>query len=138
MRKARRVGVAALSLAIMLGSCNRENRYPNRRDPYGLSDSSRDPGNPLATNDQSMKLLDDDPELRRLTFHTLLVSDKKPCSYVTEAVLKGGAGGTDVWRATCADSGDWLVTFWAEESHSVESCKESQRRCREAWAPMFR
>ena len=127
-------GSTALLLLMGLCACGRSDRQPSSPDPYVPSDSSHDPGNPSPTNDRSMNLMDDDPELRRLRFKGLMDDAKKKCDVVTEAVLKGGFEGMDVWRVTCGDTRDWLVTFRPNEQPVVESCSQSNHDCRAPWS----
>src|SRR5205823_6399821 len=85
------------ALLLLIG-CDRESRLPPRDDPTGISDRSREPGtNPQPTNDKSLYLLDN-PNQRRMTFQSLLNGVGKPCALVTEAVLREGFEGTDIWR----------------------------------------
>src|ERR1043165_3738335 len=101
---------AALLCTLVFSACDRSDRQPGQQGSYQISDRSLDPGNPVPTNEKSLKLIADDPDLRRRSFHALMEDAHKQCNFVTEAVLKAGFEGTDIWRVTCADTHDWLVT----------------------------
>src|SRR5256885_12325569 len=108
---------------LLLIGCDRESRLPPRDDPSGVSDRSREPGtNPQPTTDASLHLLED-PNDRRMTFHSILSGTGKPCALVTEAVLLDGFEGTDVWRVTCSDSGNWRVTFRTDAPTTIDRDK---------------
>ncbi len=51
----------------------------------------------------------------------------KPCALVTEAVLRDGFEGTDIWRVTCSDSGDWLVTFRTDAPMTIDKDRDRDR-----------
>jgi hypothetical protein len=56
------------------------------------------------------------------------------CETVTGAVLKAGYAGMDVWRVSCADSGDWLLSIDDRPPTSAVSCSEVQSKsCYTAW-----
>ena len=119
--------------ALVVAACDHSDREPGRQDPVGLSDRSTDPGtNPTPTNPISFVFLKD-PDDRRKTLQSQLQSAGKKCGIVTEAILKGGFDGTDVWRVTCNDSGEWLVTFGLGGATTFESCSTLPADCRAAW-----
>lgn len=122
--------VSALAAALSVLSCDAQ---PNDSQPtIATSDRSHDPG-AEPTNLLSFELLSKAPTVRRAAFQKTLGSLEKQCQLVTEAVLKGGFEGTDLWRVSCADSGDWLVTFSPDLSVSATSCRVSRAECQAAW-----
>lgn len=125
---------AALLLIVQFSACDRADHQASQSDPYQVSDSSHDPGNPVPTNDRSMELIGKDPEFRRLAVRQLMDDGRKQCNIVTQAVLKAGFEGTDVWRVTCADTHDWLMTFRPDEPPMIESCSGSINNCRAPWS----
>ena len=123
--------IAGFALAV--AACDQSDQEPGRQDPVGLSDRSTDPGtNPTPTNPISFVLLEN-PDDRRRTLQSQLQSAGKKCGLVTEAILKGGFEGTDFWRVTCNDSGEWLVSFGLGGATRFESCRTSPGDCRAAW-----
>lgn len=88
----------------------------------------------MPTADLSFEMLGQpDPAARRAAFQQLLQMLNKRCSAVTEAVLKGGFEGTDLWRVTCVDSGEWLVTFANAADPAATSCQAAPGECADAW-----
>lgn len=88
----------------------------------------------MPTADRSFEMLGQpDPAARRAAFQQLLLALDKPCGAITEAVLKGGLEGTDLWRADCSDSGEWLITFTNGADPTATSCKAAPGECAEAW-----
>lgn len=119
----------ALLAAAALGGCRRST--PEYRP--SVSDRAQDPG-AVPTADLSFEMLGQpDPAARRVAFRQLLQTLKQRCSAVTEAVLKGGFEGTDLWRVTCVDSGEWLVTFAHQADPVATSCKAAPTECADAW-----
>ena len=130
-----RSAVSILTMAFSVLSCDSQ---PNSKaNPViVVSDRSRDPG-AQPTNQLSFELLSLDPATRRAAFQELATLEKQ-CELVTEAVLKGGFEGIDLWRVSCADSGDWLVTFLPNRSVSATSCRTSLAECQAAWKSVAR
>jgi len=124
-------GIATVTGALLVLSCNSQ-RNNDSQPSIVNPDRSRDPG-AEPTNLLSFELFSKDPAARRDAFQRTLGSLEKRCQLVTEAVLKGGFDGIDLWRVSCADSGDWLVTFSRDLSVSVTSCRESPAECQAAW-----
>ena len=128
--------VGILVTALLVQSC--DSQPASQSQPaIAISDRSRDPG-AEPTNQLSFELLLKDPASRRASFQTTLVSLEKQCQLVTEAVLKGGFESTDLWRVSCTDSGDWLLTFTPDLSITATSCRASRAECDAAWKSVAR
>src|SRR4051794_33794581 len=107
----RKINFFIAACVLVVAACDNSDREPGRENPVRLSDRATDPGtHPSPTNPISLLLLKD-PDDRRRTLQARLQAAGKKCALVTEAILKGGFDGTDFWRVTCNDSGEWLVTF---------------------------
>lgn len=118
---------------LLMSSCGSQPSDQPRR--VVVSDRSHDAG-AVPTNGASWALFDD-PAKRRASLQAFLVSSGEQCNLVTEALLKGGFEGTDLWRVSCADSGDWLITVTDRQLTAV-SCRKSANECQTAWASVFR
>src|SRR5580765_2531893 len=96
-----RSGVGAATAALLVLSCDSQ-RNNDSQPTIVISDRSRDPG-AEPTNLLSFELFSKEPAARRDAFQKTLGSLGKRCQLVTEAVLKGGFDGTDLWRVSCTD-----------------------------------
>ena len=79
----------------------------------------------------------EDPEKRRPLLQVAIVTLGGQCSAATQAILKGGFEGTDLWQVICVDSGEWLVTVTDDQTTAV-SCAKAPIDCRTAWASVAR
>ena len=123
-------GIVMLAVSLV-SSC--DSKPDNEVQPTTvISDRSRDAG-AEPTNLLSFELLSKDPATRRDLFQKTLGTEGKRCQLVTEAVLKGGFDGTDLWRIACSDTGDWLITFSRDLSVSAVSCRALPSECLAAW-----
>lgn len=120
-------------MMLLASSCGSQPSDQSRR--VVVSDRSHETG-AVPTNGASWALFGD-PAKRRASLQAALVSSGEQCSLVTEALLKGGFEGTDLWRVSCADSGDWLVTVTDDQLTAV-SCGKFANECRTAWASVSR
>jgi hypothetical protein len=118
-------------LTVSLVSCGPRNNHHGKQQTIHYSDRSVDPG-VVPTNPASYALMED-PNKRRAAFVDILVSLGNHCRIATEAVLKGGANGNDLWSVNCVDSGQWLVTFAPDTSKTAVSCRKSPEECEAAW-----
>src|SRR5258708_3671086 len=110
-----------LLIALPVASCGPQSGNKAQEPGIIYSDRSTDPG-VVPANPASYSVMED-PNQRRVVFRDILHASGNQCQLVTEAVLKGGAHGNDLWRVTCADSGQWLVTFVSDTSKTVVSCR---------------
>lgn len=73
---------------------------------------------------------------RLATFRKYMIASGEQCDLMTEAVLKGGYQGVDMWRVSCSDSGDWMVSVEPDSSTKILSCETMKQLgddCRVAW-----
>jgi hypothetical protein len=126
-----RTAAALVAIAVVMTSesCHQ----PQAQSGPVVSDRSEDPGAVPTTTLSFEALAKTDPAVRRASFQQILISLGKQCTFVTEAVLKGGFEGTDFWGVTCGDTGEWLVTFSNDIPPAVTSCKASPKECVDAW-----
>jgi hypothetical protein len=82
----------------------------------------------LPTHDLSFKLTSLPGDQRLLQFQKQIIESGEECALATAAILKDGFEGTDAWRITCTDTGDWLVTFRQHAAHRVDRCSTPEVR----------
>jgi hypothetical protein len=100
------VSVAATSTAV---SCDYQESGATSQE---VSYAYREPGsNVMPTHDASLALIAAEGPARFATLQATLAQAGKKCLTVTRAVLLGGLDGTDEWKVTCSDSGDWEMWF---------------------------
>lgn len=121
---------------ILTSSCNSRRRADSQAAAPATSERSRDPG-AYPTNLLSFEIMRR-PEVKLAKFQEWITSKGNRCQQVTEADLKGGFEGTDLWRVECSDSGEWLVTFLPGSSVSADSCVEDPANCDAAWKSVSR
>jgi hypothetical protein len=106
-------------------SCGRNGDNSEAQNP--VSYASHDPGSdPIPTNDDSYQLMALDPLTRLTTTRALVVQAGQRCSAVTKAVLEGGLDGTDEWRVTCADTGEWQLWLRPNSERDLVHCHNEQ------------
>lgn len=115
-----------MSLAALAG-CDSADETPERGP--AVSYSIREPrSNVLPTHDASFRLMRLAGEQRLLGLQKHIVEAGEKCAFATAAILKDGFEGTDAWRVTCTDTGDWLVTFRPHAGRLVERCSDPNVR----------
>jgi hypothetical protein len=120
-------------LALPIASCN-EGQQPESSGP-AISYSVRDPGSTaVPSNPTSGQLIGMAGPGRLDNVGQRLRNLNIECAIVTGAVLKAGYGGLDVWRVSCSDSGDWLLSIDNRAPATAVSCTEIQSKtCYSNW-----
>ena len=114
-----------LTIFISLISCGRNPTSNQNRD--AISDQAQEPG-AVPTAAPSFELMSD-PQRRRLVFQDILTTSGHKCRLVTQAVLKIGFEGTDLWQINCVDSGAWVITLTSDSPAQVSSCVTDPKQC---------
>lgn len=77
-----------------------------------MSYATREPGSTVQpTHEASFQLIALDGPVRLASLQELIKGAGKPCNTAIKGVLKNGLDGTDEWRVTCADGGNWSIWF---------------------------
>jgi hypothetical protein len=96
-----------------------------------------DPGSTAKpSNKYSRQLFEMNDQLRLATFRKFMAESGEQCDLATGAVLKGGYRGTDMWRVSCSNSGEWMVSIEPDSSTKILSCdtmKQLGDDCHAAW-----
>jgi hypothetical protein len=128
MRDNSTASAAVLVAMLILGACG---NAPDRNSKSAPSDTATAAGaHAFPTNEISLLWFEQAPDKRRMLFRDLLVSKEKGCDQVSEAILKAGLDGTDLWLVRCTNSADWVVTFTEGSQPEVESCTPSDDICK--------
>jgi len=75
-------------------------------------------------------------QLRLATFRKYMLASDEKCDLVTEAVLRGGYQGMDMWRVACPDTGEWMISIEPGSSTKILSCatiKQLGDDCHAVW-----
>ena len=92
--------------------------------------------NAKPSNAYSKQLFDMGDQVRLATFRNYMTQSGERCGLVTSAVLRGGYHHMDMWRVTCSDSGEWMVSIQPNSSTKVLSCatmKQLGDDCHSVW-----
>jgi hypothetical protein len=130
--------IVAISGALCLGGCDPQ---AASNEDSGLapnvSYARLDPGsNAKPSNKYSRQLFEMDDQVRLATFRNFMSQSDEQCALVTGAVLRGGSHRTDMWRVSCSDSGEWMVSIDPDSSTKILSCETMKRlgdNCHAAW-----
>lgn len=119
-----RIAAAFVAGTVLVGC---DEQRPEKMQEQSISYSSREPGSTAApTNERSFELIDADGPKRFRRFRKMISDAGEQCGVVTSAMLRGGVGGTDEWRISCADTGHWSIWLQAGGSTEVLRCSTSQ------------
>jgi len=119
--------LAALCVALCLCSCRQRTSFENYSNAGIVSDESIEHG-AVPTLPMSFEMMRD-PDRRRTFFQELISSSGNQCRMVTRAVLTEALDETDLWKVTCADSGQWIVTFTRDYPPEISSCTKQKQEC---------
>jgi hypothetical protein len=125
--------LSPLLLALLISGCD-DGKERAANGP-AISYAIRDPGSTaLPSTPTSARLIGVDGPQRLGEIWQQLQNMNIQCEVVTGAVLKGGYGGMDVWRVSCADSGDWLLSIDDRSPMTAVSCTEAEANsCYATW-----
>jgi hypothetical protein len=113
--------LSPLLLALLISSCD-DGKDRAATGP-AISYAVRDPGSTaVASNPTSAQLIGMDGPQRLGQIGQRLKNLGIECDTVTGAVLKGGYRGLDIWRVSCSDSGDWLLSIDDRAPMTAVSC----------------
>lgn len=129
-----------LMAAVLLAGCGQapdsNDGTPAPAEP-AVSYARLDPGsNARPSNSYSRRLFEMNDQVRLATFRKYMVESGERCDLVTEAVLRGGHQGLDMWRIACSDSGEWMISIAPDSSTKFLSCaivRQLGDDCRAAW-----
>jgi len=125
-----------LAMLLVLSSCRDGGDRTPQQPSVRLS--PHEPGSTaLPSNPDSVELYSMDGTKRLVLFQDMVLKLAQQCAQVTGAVLKGGAGGMDVWRVTCSDSGDWAVSIDADSPPTLLRCADLPgKECEAVWSKL--
>lgn len=113
--------VGGIAAGLILAGCEDAPTY--RAPEPQISYSTREAGSiARPSNDDSLKLISVSGPEKLASFQHIISTAGEECSFVTSAIFKDGLGGTDEWRVSCADSGNWSVWFHSNRPSEVVSC----------------
>jgi hypothetical protein len=130
MRRFSITGPLSVVLILSVAACRWQSK---RNEPIKneVSDRATDPGTILIPTAEKSFVLLGDPARRRAFFQNALMTAGERCKLVQEAIFKGGLDGSDLWRVSCTDSGDWLVTVSNRPHPFVQKCTSALPECRD-------
>jgi len=112
---------SAMLLTVLLTACGGD--APSEPEQPPVSYVAREPGsNVQATNPSSFELLFASGPVRFESLRQLIIAKGKQCDAVTGAHLLGGLAGSDEWRVTCQNTGEWTVWLRSEAPNEVLRC----------------
>jgi hypothetical protein len=125
--------LSPLLLVLVISSC--DDSTEGAATGPAISYAIRDPGSTaLPSTPISARLIGLDGPQRLAEIEQQLQNMDIQCEIVTGAVLKGGYGGMDVWRVSCAGSGDWLLSIDDRSPMTAVSCTEAEANsCYATW-----
>ncbi len=115
-----RVAVVVLGNVCLVGCGDEAHSAAEQQPAPDLSAEHR--SNARATNPTSFKLMAANGPKRLATLQAVVTGLGQRCNLVTSGVLTAGLDGTDEWRVTCADSGEWAVWFSRAGKTEVLHC----------------
>ena len=135
--------LALAGLAAILGACDAppaadgNAMIAQKPDEPTFSHAKLDPGSKARpSNKYSRELFEMNDHVRQAMFRKFMLASGEQCDLVTEAVLRGGHKGMDMWRVACTDSGEWMVSIEPDSSTKIHSCsvmKTLGDDCHEVW-----